>query len=359
MTATPFKTGSILLLVGTKQGLFLLSSADRHQWQIEKTHLGDRSSCIYYAIFDPRKDYRLFATNNGAHSSLCSSDDFGRSWQEPLTGIQFPQGVPLNEIWCIEPGPQSEPGMVYAGTDPACLWVSHNWGEHWEVNEALLNYPGRDSWGLGLHGTCLHSIVWDVAQTQRLWVGISGAGTLRSDDAGQSWRVVNTMVANEHNGLGVGTNSHRLLQHPTKANILYQQSKNGIFCSEDAGESWRSILGNLPTDFGFPLALDPQHPETLFTVMLDPDDRYTPGEQFAVYRTENVGQTWDALTTGLPAKRMKVLRHALCTDSQLRCGVYVGTMSGELFASNDRGEHWQTISDQFPPIYSVTAIASR
>jgi hypothetical protein len=94
MTATPFKTGSILLLVGTKQGLFLLSSADRHQWQIEKTHLGDRSSSIYYAIFDPRKDYRLFATNNGAHSSLCSSDDFGQRWQEPLTGIQFPQGVP-------------------------------------------------------------------------------------------------------------------------------------------------------------------------------------------------------------------------------------------------------------------------
>lgn len=359
MTATSFQTGSILLLVGTKQGLFLLSSADRHQWQIEKTQLGDRSSSIYYAIFDPRKDYRLFATNNGAHSSLCYSDDFGHSWQEPLTGIHFPQGVPPNEIWCIEPGRASDPGMVYAGTDPACLWVSHDWGEHWEVNEALLNYPGRDAWGLGLHGTCLHSIVRDVAQTQRLWVGISGAGTLRSDDAGQSWRVVNSMVASEYHGLGVGTNSHRLLQHPTHANILYQQSKNGIFCSEDGGESWRSILGNLPTDFGFPLALDPQHPETLFTVMLDPDDRYTPGEQFAVYRTENVGQIWEALTAGLPAKRMKVLRHALCTDSQLRCGVYVGTMSGELFASKDRGEHWQTISDQFPPIYSVTAIASR
>ena len=357
MTATPFKTGSILLLVGTKQGLFLLSSADRQRWQIETTRLGDRSSYIYSAIFDPRKDYRLFATKNGAQSSLCYSDDFGQRWQEPLKGIQFPQGFPLNEIWYIEPGQGSEPGIVYAGTDPACLWESHDWGEHWEVNEALLNYPGRDTWELRLNGTCLHSIVRDVAQTQRLWVGISGAGTLRSDDAGQSWRVVNSMVASEQNGLGVGTNSHRLLQHPTQANMLYQQSKNGIFCSEDSGESWRSILGNLPTNFGFPLALDPQHLETLFTVMLDPEDRYTPGEQFVVYRTENVGQKWEALTTGLPAKRRKVLRHALCTDSRPSSGVYVGTMSGELFASNDRGEHWQTISDQFPPIYSVTAVA--
>ena len=116
-------------------------------------------------------------------------------------------------------------------------------------------------------------------------------------------------------------------------------------------------MGNLPTSFGFPLVVDVHHPETLFTVMLDPDDRYTPGAQFAVYRTENAGQQWEPLTKGLPRKRMKVLRHALCTDAQTSSGVYVGTMSGELFTSSDWGEHWQMISNRFPPIYSVTAIA--
>ena len=223
MTTPSFKTGSILLLVGTKQGLFLLSSTDRQHWQIEKTRLGDRSSYVYYAVFDPRKDYRLFATKNGATSSLCYSDDFGQSWQEPTKGIQFPQKFTLREIWCIEPGRASEPGIVYAGTDPACLWESQDWGEHWEINEALLTYPGRDQWDFRLSGTCLHSIIRDHAHTQRLWVGISGAGTLRSDDAGLSWKVVNNMVAIEQNGEGVGTNSHRLLQHPTKAHWLYQQ----------------------------------------------------------------------------------------------------------------------------------------
>jgi photosystem II stability/assembly factor-like uncharacterized protein len=355
-TTRPFKAGSILLLAGTKQGLFLISSEDRQHWQITKTPLGKRSSYVYYAIFDPRKDYRLFATDNGPASSLCYSDDFGQSWQEPARGIQFLQGFTLKDIWYIEPGPMSEPETVYAGTDPACLWESHDSGESWTINEALLTYPGRDRWGASLVGTCLHSIIRDFAQSQRLWVSISGAGTLRSTDAGRSWQVQNTMVASEQKGTGVGTNSHRLLQHPKKADILYQQSKNGIFRSDDGGESWKSILSNLPTDFGFPLALDQHYPETLFTVMLDPEDRYTPGEQFAVYRTETAGQQWEALTTGLPRKRMKVLRHALCTDAKAICGVYVGTMSGELFASNNRGENWQMLSDQLPPIYSLTAV---
>ncbi len=360
--SSAYKTGSILLLAGTRQGLFLISSADRRHWQIEKTRLEVRpASRIYYAVFDPRNKYRLFVAENGEKDAyLYYSDDFGQRWQEPKTPIQFAQssGFSLKEIWYIEPGRVEEPGMIYAGTDPACLWKSGDAGEHWEVNEAMQSYPERSEWGAGLTGTCLHSIIPDYSDKKRMWVSISGAGTLRSDDDGASWQTLNEMGKSERrDDPEVGRNSHRLLQHPTQANTLYQQSRNGIFKSLDGGESWRSILGNLPSFFGFPLALDMHHPETLFTVVLDPEERYSLGEQFAVYRTENAGEHWETLTRGLPRgpeARFKVLRHALCADKQEPCGVYVGTMSGELFASNDRGESWEMITDKLPPIYSVT-----
>ena len=361
-----YKKGSILLLAGTKQGLFLISSADRQHWQVEKTQLEARPSRIFYAAFDECNHYRLFVADNGENAEnaetdfktyLRYSDDFGQSWREPTQSLRFApeSGFTLQAIWYSEPG--NEPGTLYAGTDPACLWESHDYGEHWEVNEAMLTYPERHLWGSGLEGTCLHSIVADYSNRDRMWVSISGAGTLRSEDGGKSWQALNKMSEDGLHGRQevVGTTSHRLLQHPTQPEMLYQQSRNGIFKSMDRGESWHNILSNLPSFFGFPLALDVHHPETLFAVVLDPDDRLTPGKQFTVYRTENVGESWQALTRGLPEARLKVLRHGLCADLKDPCGVYVGTMSGELFTSNDRGEHWQLITDKLPPIYSVTA----
>jgi photosystem II stability/assembly factor-like uncharacterized protein len=289
---------------------------------------------------------------------LCYSDDGGLNWQSPTKGIQFAResGFSLKAIWYIEPGHSDEPGTIYVGTDPANLWVSNDYGEHWEVNKALATYPERDTWGASLEGTCLHSIVIDHEHKNRIWVSISGAGTLRSDDNGKSWQVLNEMQQGERER--VGTNSHRLLQHPDKPEVLYQQSRNGIFISQDGGEHWQSILGNLPSFFGFPLALDRQAPDTLFTVVLDPEKRVNLGDQFAVYRTENVGRSWEVLTKGLPKGpevQMKVLRHGLCTDTKDPCGVYVGTMSGEIFASSNRGESWQLVTDGLPPIYAVTA----
>jgi photosystem II stability/assembly factor-like uncharacterized protein len=359
-----YRSGDVLLLAGTKHDLFLISSHDREHWHVEKTTLEAQHSRIYYAVFNTHKHYRLFVTDNGnfGEAHLRYSDDFGQSWQQPKRDIQFDQksGLRLKEIWYIEPGRVDEPETMYMGTDPACLWESHDYGKSWEANEAMLTYPERTRWGSGLAGTCLHSIVVDYADKKRLWVGISGAGTLRSDDGGKSWRTLNTMVAGDQKkDINVGTNSHRLIQHPTQAEVLYQQSRNGIFKSLDGGEHWQSILSNLPSSFGFPLALDVHQPDTLFALPLDPEDRYSIGEQFAVYRTENAGKNWETMRRGLPYGRYKVLRHTLCTDELKPCGVYVGTMSGELFASNDRGESWQMISDTLPAIYSLTAAILR
>jgi photosystem II stability/assembly factor-like uncharacterized protein len=353
-----FPSGTVMLVVGTRRGLFLVTSQDRQRWQIEATKLETLPSRIYHATFDPRNNYRLFVADNGDFfgSFVRYSDDFGQSWHEPRQGLQFPQGGKhkLNDIWVIEPGRPDEPGVVYAGTDPASLWISTDYGETWEVNEALLAHPDYELWPPGHAGTCLHSIITDPTNPSRMWVAISGGGCLRTDDGGQSWRALNQDSEQQEIGLG----SHRLIQHPTQSAILYRQDRRSIFKSLDAGETWLDIRSNLPSGFGFPLALDQHHPETLFAVVTDPHIRRNIGNQFAIYRTCNAGETWETLTNGLPSGpgvRLKVLRHALCTDTLNPCGVYAGTDTGQLFASSSRGESWKMIADYLPPIFSVTA----
>lgn len=357
-----YPTGTILLTIGTKRGLFLLTSPDRVHWTVENTSLN--GTRVFYAILDPRADYRLFATDNGDFfgTFLRYSDDFGQSWQEPRQGIQFApeSGLSLQNIWYIEPGRPDEPGVVYVGTDPASLWISTDSGETWEPNVALLEHPTREQWGPGAGGLCLHSIVADPSNADRMWVGISSVGCLRTNDGGKSWT-----FANKNTRAGFlpdpypefGQCIHRLLQHPTQPDVLYQQNHCGLYKSLNAGDDWIDVQSNLSSEFGFPLALDPHHPETLYAVV-EGEARNNIGDQFTVYRTQNAGAEWEALTRGLPVGanvRLGVLRHALCTDELDPCGVYVGTNTGQLFASNDRGESWQLIADYLPSIYSVSA----
>lgn len=360
---TKFSSGTVMLLVGTRRGLFLITSQDRQRWHIEAMKLETLPSRIYYAVFDPRNNYRLFVADNGDFfgSFLRYSDDFGKSWQVPRQGIQFPRdgAWQLNDIWVIEPGRPDEPEVLYAGTDPACLWVSRDAGETWELNEALLSHPDRSQWSAGFAGTSLHSIVADPTDRSRMWVAISGGGCLRTEDAGRTWLAINKKeVVTDDDTPDVGLGSHRLIQHPTQPNILYRQDRRSIFKSLNGGESWIDIRGNLPSGFGFPLALDAHNPDTLFAVVTDPQTHRNIGDQFAIYRTRTAGETWETLTEGLPGGpgvRLKVLRHALCADTLQPCGVYVGTATGQLFASNNCGDTWTLIADYLPPIFSVTA----
>lgn len=357
-----YPSGTVVLTVGTKRGLFLLSSPDRVHWTVENTTLnGGR---IFYAVFDPRADYRLFAADNGDFFGcfLRYSDDFGQTWQEPRRGIQFASdsGLSLKNIWYIEPGRPQEPNVVYAGTDPACLWISTNSGETWEPNAGLLEHPTHERWEPGAGGLCLHSIVADPTNPERIWVGISAVGCLRTDDGGKSWKFANKNTRADFQPdryPEFGQCIHRLLQHPKEPNVLYQQNHCGLYKSLNAGDDWIDIHSNLSSDFGFPLALDPHHPETLYAIV-EGEGRHNISEQFTVYRTQNAGEEWEALTRGLPGGpnvRLGVLRHAMCTDKLDPCGVYVGTNTGQLFASDDRGERWQLIADYLPSIYSVSA----
>ncbi|GER90405.1 hypothetical protein KDW_45670 [Dictyobacter vulcani] len=365
MNTVHYPSGTILLLVGTSQGLFRVTSRDREHWTVEKTSLHGPDTHVFYAVCDPRNHHRLFAADNRANQEGCLrySDDFGESWQEPKHGPQFsPEDKSIyKEIWHIQPGRSNDRQTLYAGTGPANLWTTHDRGQSWELNTQLWQQGQRDHWENGSVGTCIHSIVADPTRPERMWLGISGAGTVRSEDYGSSWQTINQLSQPDPAGwTEVCTSTHRLLQHTRQPETLYQQSRCGLFRSLDAGNSWKSINNGLPTTFGFPLAMDTNHPDTLFTIVVNAEDRYPNGEQFTVYRSENAGDNWQACTAGLPAGpagRLKVLRHGMCTDNTDPCGVYVGTRSGQLFASSDNATHWQLIADHLPTIYSVTAFS--
>ncbi len=359
-----------MLLVGTKNGLFALSSGDRKAWTLEATGL--QGTRVFNAVLDQRNAARLFAADNGdffgAH--LRYSDDYGRTWSEPATGLQFPadSGRKLNNVWVIVPGRADQPGTVFAGVDPASLWRSDDNGATWELVQGLENHPTREQWNPGAGGLCLHSIVPDHSRPERMWVAISAVGCLQTDDGGESWSFKNRGVRAEFSPERYpefGQCVHRLLQHPTRPDTLYQQNHCGVYRSDSAGEQWQEITGELPSDFGFPFALDSHNPDTVFVIVerfgthsQEPLGRHNVGDQFAVYRSTDGGNEWRPLTGGLPrgtGVRLGVLRHAMCTDTEDPCGVYVGTKTGQLFASADRGENWDLIADYLPPIYSVTA----
>lgn len=357
----PIAPGAQMLLVGTKRGLFVLASDDRQEWKVvQQTLPGKR---VYNAVYDGRNGGRMFAADNGDFFGcfLRYSDDLGETWQEPEQGIQFSEdsGLKLQNIWLIQPGRAEEPHTVYAGVDPASLWVSTDGGEHWEANPGLLNHPTRDRWGPGAGGLCLHSIVPDYANPQRMWVGISAVGCMRTDDGGQTWRHANRNTRADFQPdiyPEYGQCIHRLVQHPTEPDTLYQQNHCGVYRTHDAGDEWIDIQGTLPSPFGFPIAVDAHHPETIFTIVEDGEGRYNFPNAFTVYRSEDAGETWEAMEQGLPRGtnvRLGVLRHGMCADTQDPCGVYVGTNTGQLFASTDRGENWRMIADFLPPIYSV------
>ena len=356
-------SGSVALSVGTKRGLFLVTSPDRKHWTVTPTAL--ESGRVYNAVLDQRRGRRLFAADNGDFfgSFLRYSDDFGQTWTQPERGIAFPEesGLALKNIWIIEPGRPDQPDTVYVGVDPANLWVSEDGGVTWTLNEGLASHSTRGEWNPGAGGLCLHSIVVDRSRPERMWIAISAAGVMRTDDGGQTWRFANkgtraSFLPDMYPEFGQCV--HRLVQRPDQPDTLYQQNHCGVYRSDNAGDAWRDIQGSLPSEFGFPMALDPNHPDTVFTVVEPGETRANAAEGFRVYRTRDGGESWEALSKGLPSDagvRLGVLRHGMCVDGGAPCGVYVGTNTGQLFASADGGDSWSLIADYLPSVYSVTA----
>ena len=359
--------GDVVLLVGTTKGLFLFRGAlARRRWEVGGPHHAGRA--VYSVALDTRAGrQRLWAGVSSMHwgAVIVRSDDWGRIWHEPAeANVRFPadSGLSLKQIWQIAPGRAEEPDRLFAGVEPAALFESTDAGTTWAPVRGLLDHPHRERWQPGGGGLCLHTIVPDPTNRERIWIAISSGGVYRTEDDGRSWAPRNKGIRAEflpdkHPEFGQCV--HKLVQHPDRPDTLFAQNHWGLYRSDDGGDLWRDVARGVPSDFGFGMAVHPRDPDTVFIVPLESDMvRCVPDARLRVYRTQNGGRSWHALTRGLPQRDAyeTVLRDALATDAAEPAGVYVGTRSGKVYASRDEGASWRLVADGLPPVLCVRAV---
>jgi photosystem II stability/assembly factor-like uncharacterized protein len=360
------KDGDVLVLVGTMKGAFLLRSGGaRKRWEVGGPWFPGHS--VYAMAYDDRSGKpRLWASTNSMHwgGVLRSSRDFGRTWTNPeAANVKFPAetGVSLQQIWKIRPGRRSEPDTLYCGVEPAALFESKDGGETWSLNRGLFDHPHRQRWQPGGGGLCLHTILPDAGDPKRMFVAISTGGVYRTDDGGQSWQARNQGVRVQFmpdKYPEFGQCVHKVVAHPSRPERLFLQNHWGLYRSENGGDSWQDIARNVPSDFGFAMAMHPHDSETVYIVPIESDEfRCTPEGKLRVYRTRNAGGSWEPLTRGLPQKEALecVLRDAMSVDTCNPAGVYFGTRSGVVYGSPDGGTTWTKLIGGLPPVVSVEA----
>ena len=359
------KNGDVILMVGTNKGLFLFrSSPERKQWKMGGPYF--HGNAIYAANYDHRsgKHRMWIAVTSFWGSYLHSSDDFGRTWTKPMeASVKFPQdaGASLKAIWQISPGRASDPDVLYCGVDPAALFETRDGGDSWSLVRGLFDHPHRPRWRPGNGGLCLHTILADPVDKNRITIAISAAGVYQTTDAGQSWharnRGIRVVFAPERNP-EFGQCVHRIVQHPSCPERMFLQNHWGLYRSDDYGESWKDIGHGVPSDFGFCMLMHPHHPDWVYVIPVESDQfRCTPEGRLRVYRTRNAGGSWEALSKGLPQKDAyeTVLRSGLTSDSLDPAGIYFGTRSGKVYYSRDDGKSWQELIDGLPQITSLHA----
>ena len=349
-----------LLLAGTKKGLFLFTSADRRGWQMQGPFQSGRE--VNHAIYDGRSG-RIYATANDSWfgSEIVYSTDFGNSWVTAQQNPAFEEssGLKMERIWHIEAGRPSEPQVLYAGVAPAALFRSEDGGLTWKEVESLTAHPSRPKWHPGAGGLCLHSIALDPHEPKRMLVGISAVGVFRTEDGGATWTTANKGTRAEflpEKFPEFGQCVHKLLYADARQNLLFQQNHCGVYRSADNGDSWQEITQGLPSDFGFPLAIHPRAPDTIFVLPLKGAEfRCPPGGKLRVFRSRNGGKSWEPLENGLPQNDvfLSVYREGMAIDALNPVGVYFGTNTGKIFHSTDEGDHWHLLTDNLPPVYSL------
>jgi photosystem II stability/assembly factor-like uncharacterized protein len=358
--------GDVLTLVGTMKGAFVLrSDAARTNWEVGGPYFPGRA--IYALAYDNRKGRnRLWAAVNSSFwgSYLSTSDDFGKTWTEPEAyGIKFPAETEaaVKQIWQIALGHPDQPDTLYCGVEPAALFKSDDAGANWSLVSGLYDHPHRPQWQPGGGGLCLHTILPDQANSDRLHIAISTGGHYRTDDGGATWNARNVGVRAqflppENWYPEFGQCVHKVVSHPTNTARLFLQNHWGLYRSDDAGDSWHDIANNVPSDFGFAMVIDHHDPNTVYIVPLESDEfRCTPEAKLRVYRTRNAGESWEPLANGLPQENAfeTVLRDGMAGDALKPMGLYFGTRSGKLFGSNDAGESWTALEEGLPPVVCV------
>jgi photosystem II stability/assembly factor-like uncharacterized protein len=357
------KTSKVTVLVGTVRGAFFFhSNGDRTNWEMTGPHLDGWEIYSLYGLGN-NGNSRIFAgTSHYVYGpTIRVSEDMGDTWTQVEGSPAYSQesGFKLNRIWQIVPGHPSQPNTLYAGVDEAGLFVSRNGGATWEEVTSLTDHYTRDEWGPGNGGLCLHTILPDPTNPQRMWLGISAVGAFRTDDGGQSWKLCNNGLPQGPTGvrnIEVGRCVHIMVLDPEDPETLYCQFHGGVFKSTDAADSWQPIEAGLPGNFGFPMGVT--NDGDLFVIPLeDQGQRHMKDGRLRVYRSRDRGQSWSASGKGLPEQPqyVGVLRDALAVDSLNPAGVYFGTSMGEVFYSPDAGDNWDKLPGQFPRITMIKA----
>jgi hypothetical protein len=358
--------GDVLLLVGTVKGAFVFSSnAKRADWTIHGPHFPGES--VYALAYDERGGRRrTLAATRSFHwgSNIQTSDDHGATWSGPeRQSLRFPEssGLSLVQVWQIKPGRADEPDVVYAGVEPAALFESRDAGDSWAPVDGLLNHEHRKQWQPGGGGLCLHTIIPDPKNAERMLIAMSTGGCYRTEDGGKSWRARNVGVRaqflpNPYPEFGQCV--HKVVHHPSKPERLFLQNHWGLYRSDDWGDNWTDIANGVPSDFGFAMQMHPHDPDTVYIVPIQSDAfRITPEAKLRVYRTQNAGNSWEPLANGLPQHDAyeTIIRDALTADAHDPAGIYFGTRSGKVYGSADSGDSWNEIADALPAVVCVKA----
>lgn len=359
-----------VLLIGTRKGVVVgRSRGGRRSWDLQPLAL--MMNEVYGLGIDARGAVpRLFAGATSGHwgPSLFHSDDLGASWSEPdRAPVAFPEdsGVSLARVWQVQPGSEREPGVVYAGVEPHALFRSEDGGITFSLVQGLFDHPHRTSWQPGGGGACLHTVLPHPDDPQRMLVALSAGGVYRTSDGGASWDAANKGIQaywmpEDQRFPEFGQCVHKVSSHPSRPERLFAQNHFGVYRSDNGGDSWQAIETGLPANFGFPVVVHPRLPETLYVFPLVADsERMPPERRCRVYRSQDAGESWDALTEGLPQEgyHAAVLRDAMCTDGADPAGVYFGTRAGEVYASPDGGDSWELVVDHLPDVLSLRATA--
>jgi len=362
----------VRVLIGTKKGAFVATSdGARRRWTLDGPHFAGWE--IYHVKGSPVDPNRLYASQtSGWFGQLIQrSDDGGKSWA-PVGNAFAYDGVPgthmwydgtqhpweFKRIWHLEPS-LTDPETVYAGAEDAALFRSTDRGGTWQELPGLRGHESGPRWQPGAGGMGVHTVVIDPTNPQRIFVAISAAGVFRTDDGGETWRPMNRGLRSQYipdEDAEVGHCVHRIAMHAARPNVLFMQKHWDVMRTDDAGESWREVSGNLPTDFGFPIDIHAHEPDTVYVVPIKSDSEHFPIDgQLRVYRSRTGGGEWEPLTEGLPQSDcyVNVLRDAMAVDSLDSCGVYFGTTGGQVYASADSGDTWSPIARDLPSVLSV------